>query len=365
MKILAVFFGGRSVEHDVSVITGVLTVNAIDRQKYHPVPVYISQDGVWYTGEALREVDWYKLKDFKRLEKATLVCGENKLYVLKKNKLREKYSISCAINCMHGHKGEDGCLSGLLEMCGIPLASPSLMPSAICMDKTFTKVALKGLGVATLASVAIKDAEDVNKHVSNISFPAIVKPNSLGSSIGVVRAENVGELIGAVNECFRLCDSVIVEEALKDFIEINCACYKNSDGNLVVSECERPIGANSCLSFDDKYKSGEREFPANINTKLSKKIKLLTEKIYRAFNMNGVIRIDYFVVRDKVYVNEINTVPGSLAYYLFNNTLGGFAIMIDEMVKFTLRKNNECSTLIDKLDTGILNMKGCKSSKRL
>ncbi|MBQ9734984.1 MAG: ATP-grasp domain-containing protein [Clostridia bacterium] len=363
MKSVAVFFGGKSVEHDVSVITGVMTSNCFNGRDYRAIPVYVDKNGVWYTGESLLDPDGYKNLDFKKLKKVTLTGGSNVLFEIKRNKLKAVAVLSAAINCMHGGYGEDGSLSGLLNFCGIPLASPSVLPAAVSMDKSFTKTVLKGLKVKTLPSVTVRSEKEWNAIKLKPDYPVIVKPVLLGSSIGISRAENSKELERAVSYGLKFCDRVIIERCLGDFIEINCAAYLKKDGTIAVSECERPVGRTKILSFTDKYESGKRVFPADIDKKYSDKIKATTEKVYRALGFSGVIRIDYFLSDGEIYLNEINSVPGSLAYYLFGDTLYSFSKMLTEIVAVAEQKFAKDGTVTTEYKSGILDGVGSKGAK--
>ncbi|MBQ3492871.1 MAG: ATP-grasp domain-containing protein [Clostridia bacterium] len=357
MKNVAVFFGGQSVEHDISVITGVMSLNSLDDNAFCGIPIYIDKNGEWYTGEVLKDLDNYKCLDYKKLLKVTLVCGDNCLYVLKKNKLKKFCALSVALNCLHGERGEDGCLYGLLSMCKIPLASPPITPSAVCMDKTFTKTVMKGLGVKTLNSITVSSLEQLEKVKKNLNYPVIVKPNKSGSSIGVNKAVDDQTLKTALLYALRFGESAIIEPCLENFIEINCACYQDSGGNVVVSECERPVGRNEVLTFGDKYKSGKRIFPADIDKKYSDKIKKITQKVYCEAGFTGVIRIDYFLVDKDIILNEINTVPGSLAYYLFGNTLKTLTTILSEVINRALGDYARSLSVQTEFKSGVLT--GC------
>ena len=359
MKNVAVFFGGASVEHDISIITGVLTTNAVDSQKYNVIPIYVDLDGKFYTGENLRDLDNFKSLNKKLLKEITFLLGSNKAYIVKGKKLKPLCEIAVAINCMHGERGEDGSLAGFLKMLSIPLASPDVLPSAVCMDKCFTKIAMRGLRVKTLPYVTMSSREGFSGLGGKLKFPVVVKPACLGSSIGIMKAENVKELERAYSYAMRYGENAIVEPLLKNFIEINCGAYR-ANGKINVSECERPIGRTEFLSFDDKYRVGKREFPANIEKEISDKIKAITEKVYENLCFDGVIRIDYFVVNGEIYLNEINTVPGSLAYYLFSKTVSDYGKMLNELIRQAEINFSARSTVQKRYDTGILNMKGCK-----
>ncbi len=364
MKNIAVFFGGSSVEHDISVITGVLTANSLDKEKYNPIPIYVHNDGVWYTGESLLDLDDYKNLNLNKLQRVTLVLGEKNLYTIIKNKkLKVKLDIAVAINCMHGERGEDGSLAGILAMCDLPLLSPSMLASSISMDKSITKIVMKGLKIKTLPSITVDSDYKINEIKKKFTYPVIVKPCKLGSSIGIITADNDVDLEKAILGGFRFGDRVVIEPALKDFCEINCAAY--SDGEkIVVSECERPVSKSGFLSFSDKYVGGKRVFPADINKEISDKIKSITEKVYRTLLFSGVIRIDYFVKDKEIYLNEINSVPGSLAFYLFCDTLKEFSVLLEKMITETEKRCAKESTFNRKYSSGILFVGGSKGGKK-
>ncbi len=361
MKNVAVFFGGESVEHDVSVITGALTVNSIDKQIYKALPIYVDRSGEWFTGDILKDVDEFKTLNKKKLKLVTLNFGDNTLYEIKRKKLKPICKIAVAINCMHGERGEDGCLAGVLNMCKIPLASPDIMPSSVCMDKSFTKTIMKGLKIKTLPSLSVCSQDDLKMVIKKVKYPVVVKPAKLGSSIGICIAKTQRELEIGVDLALRYGERVIIEPKLDDFIEINCAAYLSEDNSLMVSECERPMNNGGLLSFDDKYKKGGRIFPADISNELSDKIKEITRKVYFGLYAQGVIRIDYFVKGEEVYLNEVNTVPGSLAFYLFSDTLACFTKMLNELLKEAEQRYNRLSSVEKTFKTSILNMNGAKS----
>lgn len=363
MKNIAVFFGGSSVEHDVSVITGVLTLNSLDKEKFNPIPIYVNNDGVWYTGDILKDLDEYKTLNLNKLKKVFLLPGEPTLMQAKKKKLLPICNLSVAINCMHGERGEDGSLSGLLNMCGVPLVSPDTLSSAVSMDKGATKIFLKGLGIKVLPYVIVENIKEISK--IKLDFPVIVKPACGGSSIGISVANTRKELIDAILFAFRFGKKVIVEKCLKNFFEINCAAYKNKKGEIILSECERPITVNEILTFEDKYSEGHHEFPANIPKEYSDEIKKMTKKVYSALGFSGIIRIDYMICDDKIYLNEINSVPGSLAYYLFCENLKEFSVLLTDLIEKSEKEFSACSTIQRKFSSTILHFSGAKGSKRL
>ncbi len=362
MKTVAVFYGGKSVEHDVSIITGVMTANCLGGE-YQALPVYIDKAGAWYTGDSLFDPDGYKNLNLKKLKKVTLTGGSNVLYEIKRGKIKPLATVSVAINCMHGGFGEDGSLAGLLNFCGIPLASPPVLPASVSMDKSFTKTVLKGIKVKALPSITVSSVKEFQAVKDKIEYPVIVKPVLLGSSIGISRAEKPKEIEGAISYGLKFCDRVIIESCLDDFIEINCAAYLKKDGTIEISECEQPIGRTKILSFNDKYEGGKRVFPANIDKKYSDKIKEITKKVYIELGFSGVIRIDYFLSDGQIYLNEINSVPGSLAYYLFGDTLYSFSKMLKELIAVAEQKFAKDGTVTTDYKSGILNGVGSKGTK--
>lgn len=365
MKNIIVFFGGTTVEHDVSVITGVMMLNTLDKRLFNPVPVYIDRNGKWYTGEELFSLDNYKDLDVNKLTQVVIRSGENKLYTIKKKKIKEYCVVYSALNCLHGERGEDGSIAGILSLSFIPFSSPNIVSSAIAMDKDITKKMLKGIGVKTVSGIVIKNQSELVKIKDELSYPVIIKPCLLGSSIGIESAESSNEFLQKARTVFRYDTKVLIEKKICNMIEINCACYKDEQGNLIVSECERPFAKDDILSFNDKYTEGKREFPANIPSDISNKIKAITKKIYEELCFSGIIRIDFFVKGNTVLVNEINSVPGSLAYYLFYPTLKDFSRVLTKLIFISVKNASAKSTLLRDLKTSILNVKGTKGSKRL
>lgn len=362
MKSILVFFGGMSPEHDISVLTGVMTLNATDSVKYNPVPVYIARGGEWYTGDALRDVDFYKNPDFKSLRRVAMVSGDNKLYIVRKNKLKPLTSAACAINCLHGAKGEDGALKGLLDLSGVPLVGAPLAASAVSMDKIATKIFLKGLNIRALP-YTVYGEQSLDEAEQLLGYPIFVKPATLGSSIGVNKAANRAELEKSIAKARKFDEKVLLEKSSNSRLEINAAVFRGKSG-VYVSECEMPSTQNKFLTFEDKYMGGERVFPAPISKRLSDKIRGIALKIYNKLDFSGVIRVDFLISEGQPYVNEINSVPGSLAYYLFCDTFKDFTQMLTDMIEAALENFNRKSTLITKFDCNILNMTTGKGGKR-
>lgn len=370
MKNVVVIFGGESCEHDVSVITGVMALNAVDKTLYNPIPVYIAKNGRWYTSDKMKDVSVFKNIELKKLVEVTLLPPSRNLYAIKKNRLKELGEIYSVVNCCHGGDGESGGLYAIIKNCSISCTSSGLFSSALAMDKEFTKLALKGIGVACLSCVRInRDTFYLQReHVfstiqEKLGFPIIVKPARLGSSIGISIAKTVDELEKGLMQAYVYDSKVIVEKALVGFREINCAAYKRA-GEVVVSECEEPILNNQMLTFNDKYKLPvQKDFPAKIDEEIREKIRKTTKAIYQKLNFSGVIRIDYLLVDKEVYVNEINSVPGSLAYYLFCKTTEDFSKFLTQIIEQSVDENRVLSQNKTVFFSGILNLSSCKTKR--
>ena len=363
MENVGVFFGGQSVESEISIITGVTAVNALKASKYTPIPIFVDRQGVFYTGEDLFDISNYKNLNFDRLEKVTFIAGSKWIYLIKGKKFKPLAVLSAVVNCIHGQPGEDGAISGLMELCDLPCASPNMVASSVCMDKVATKTFLKGGGIKALPYVCVSTPEEY-LHNEKFGYPIIVKPSKLGSSIGISKAENPKQAHDGINLALRYGDQALIEPFIKQFIEINCAVYMGVDGKIVVSECEQPVGKAELLTFEDKYKSGKRVFPADIPKSLSEKVKRITKKVYSLLNTNGVIRIDYMIIDGEVYLNEINTVPGSLAYYLFAKTLKEFSVMLTELIQVAIKNSAKEKTFVKEFKSEILKG-GAKGGKML
>jgi D-alanine-D-alanine ligase len=322
---IMVVFGGNSTEHDISVITAVEALHVMPIKGYNVLPVYI-REGKWYTGSRLYDIKNYIEFAEKGMCEVRLIG--NTLY---KKGLGRKYTelaeIDCALLATHGGDGENGSLQGLLECSGVPYTSPDVRVSALCMDKHLTKLAVNALGIDTVdgREVLLPHCPEIIREIEEeFLYPLMVKPSSQGSSIGLTFAKNRGQLEEGLILAKYFGPRALVEKGLTDFVELNVA-VATINGKIVVSDVERPISSNDFLTYGDKYLNGgkgmndlKREFPADIPSSLAEDIKDKAETIYKHLGMSGVVRMD-FMKTDKAYLNEINTIPGSLAHYLFPN----------------------------------------------
>lgn len=364
MRTIAVFFGGRSNEREISVITGMLAVNLL-RGDYRVLPVYLPKDGGMLLCEKARGVE-----DFRKPPAfpAVFFVDGGLAYVRKpKRKLR----IDCALNCCHGGAGEDGTLAALLAWSGIASASPPSAPSAVFMDKSLTKIAARGLRIPVVNSFTVREEEwkkgaDLEERMREIGYPAIVKPCNLGSSIGITAAANEGELRSALELAFRLDDSALVERYIEGKRDLNCAAYC-ANGEVILSPVEEVFSDESILTFGEKYEGkGTRtsKLPAEIPEVCAEEIHAIMRTLYTEFAFTGVIRGDFLLAGDQVYFNELNTVPGSLSVYLFGESLLEARGFLTALIEEALCRRR---ALKEPLETGILDseiFKGGKACKR-
>ena len=350
MKNVLVVFGGKSVEHDISIITG-LGVTTNLSCAYNIIPVYIDKQGDWWTGDKLCNVDTFKNWDAKGLRPCAIL--PNKPYLRVFNKFGSKQIlIYCAVNCLHGHNGEDGATQGLLRLSNIPSTSPSVLSNAICMDKTMTKRVLDEGKVKTVDYITFDKQEYktqskilLKKIETKIGYPCIVKPNSLGSSIGVNVVNNLDELQKSIELVFRFDKEALIEKYLKNARELNIALWEYGD-ELLVSNVEEVCLSDAVYNFDDKYKSKNtvRMVPAKINDTLLQQINKIATKAYKLLKCSGIVRFDFLYCDESLYLNEVNTIPGSLACYLwkepkisYNNLLS--RLSEDSVVKYNQEQN--------------------------
>ncbi len=345
---VAVIFGGVSNESEISVITGTMACNILENGGKEVLPVFISREGKFYAGEKLSDIKTFKNGGYLKCNAALIADGG--AYLLNaRGKIKKHIPVDCVLNCCHGGYGEGGGLSGICAAANLPLAGAGMFESSAFMDKYLTKILLGGLGVKTAPCLYIRQK---SAHVCDkVSFPAIVKPVSLGSSIGIARVENAEELKAALDCAFTYDNAVIVEKFLENRREINCAAYFAND-EIHVSACEEAVTQGDILSFEDKYQGGGRSvIPADIPPETADHIRGITHNVYRKLNMRGIVRFD-FIISDDIYLSEVNTVPGSLAYYLFSKSFKDFYSVLDSVLKQAERDFARSHKTI--LTTGIL-----------
>lgn len=328
---VAVLFGGVSNESEISVITGTMVCNVLKKGGKSVLPIYIAPDGKFLTGESLFDINTFKSEKREGLNQVAISNG-TALVMNKRGKIKSRVEIVCALNCCHGGLGEGGGASGLFELNGIPLASAGLFESSAFMDKYLTKLVLKSLGVRTAKCAYIEHITGSTEVAKKIGYPLVVKPCKLGSSIGIKKVSSESELEDALETAFALDSSCILEEFLDMRREINCAAYFY-DGKVITSECEEVFTEHDLLSYEDKYAGGAKSVcPAHIPQPTSKRIKDITQKVYKKVGMRGIVRFDYILSGGVVYLSEINTVPGSLSYYLLSKGFKDFYRVLNEVL---------------------------------
>ncbi len=397
---IAVFFGSRSCEHDVSIVSALQCIEATKAAGFNVTPVYISRDGLWYTGEPLENIETFR--EFNPMTKGitrvtldvTANAGDLWAWPPQRAGLFAKVPaplchIDCVIPVFHGWHGEDGTIQGLLEMANIPYASSGVLGSAIGMDKIAMKQILRGAGFPVLDFVWFtreqlkKERQAVIERVEKeIKYPAFIKPAALGSSIGVSRAKNREELERALDVAASYDRRILVEVGVVHPVEINCAAVGYGE-DVRASVCEMPVPSSNdtFLDFWQKYlrnastkgedsrgmKSLSRVVPAPIGDELTGRIQTMTCDIFKLLDCCGTVRVDFILDQnDMLFVNEPNTIPGSLAVYLLKASGLDFPKLIEKMVEDALRAHADKNSSVFAYDSSILKKvaAGTKGSKR-
>jgi len=365
---LGVFYGSRTCEHDVSIISAVQLMRAANREKYDVIPVYISKQGEWYTGDALLDIATYTNFDpsKKGIQRVNLdiTSGSGALTYVEHGKglfAKDREVVAARLDCVipvfHGMHGEDGSIQGLLELCNLPYSSAGVGASAMGMDKVYMKQFFRGAGFPVLPSTwYLRRAWDDDRNAvmdsieKELPYPVFVKPASLGSSIGVSRANDRAGLEEALELAFDFDRKVLVEQGLNKPLELNCSVL-GYNGNASASEIEMPVTGGDLLTYMDKYGASaskgmaslKRVLPAPIEPELKEKIQKLSVDIFNNMDCKGVVRIDYMYDADSngLYITEINTIPGSMAFYLWEATDLPYSQMIDKLVEYAFESKKD------------------------
>lgn len=395
---VAVFFGGRSVEHEISVISALQAINAFNKEKYEIIPVYISKQGRWYTGPKLLDIRNYRNMEQLTAESEEVYMrpeyGDYNLYKAnpggglfsKKNPVVAELHV--AIPVLHGTHGEDGIFEGVLETIGIPFAGCDTLSSANGMDKITMKMILRSEDIPVVDYVWFTDhqwQEDRNglmdKIEGTLGYPVIVKPANLGSSVGISKAADRKELGAAIDNACKFAERIIVEHMVERLKEINCSVLGDADEH-VSSVCEEPIKSGDFLSYEDKYMGGtktnagmqssDKRIPADLPVEVSERIRHIAGETFRVLSCHGVSRVDVMIDEKdgSIYVNEINTIPGSLSFYLWEASGISFDQLMDRLVQLALkrkrlqdRKTFTYDSNIFALGGGVKGAKGAKGTK--
>ncbi len=382
---IGMFFGGRSTEHEISVISASQAMAAIDRGRYDVTPIYITKQGRWYTGDALLDVRNYR-DPASLLKKCTEVYmrpvyGDYNIYPAKPSGFfggggKPVGKLDVVIPVLHGSNGEDGIFEGVLETIGIPFAGCNTLSSANGMDKITMKMILQASGVPVVPYLWFTDKQWfgqreqlIGRIESELGYPVIVKPSNLGSSVGIGRAMNREQLIDRIDDAERYSSRIIVEHMVEQLQEINCSVLGNAD-EYQTSVLEEPIKSGEILSYEDKYMGGtkgakgmqaaQKRIPAELPADVTERIQFLAGETFRVLGCHGVSRVDVIVDRadGNIYVNEINTIPGSLSFYLWEATGLTFAGLMDKLVQLAVQRSRAAGQKTVSYDQNIFAMGG-------
>ncbi|MCB0338649.1 MAG: D-alanine--D-alanine ligase [Bdellovibrionales bacterium] len=378
---VAIFFGGVSVEHEVSTISGLQTLHAADKSKYQMIPVYIAKDGKWYSGDRLKDISNYK--DLPALLSScdevylSPIRGTSELRYVKSGLLGRRGSIEIDVcfPVLHGTYGEDGCLQGLFELANIPYVGCNVVSSAVGMDKVVMKEVFRSIGLPVVESTwfhASEYADDkaaIHRSIEeHVGLPCIVKPAVLGSSVGIKVAHTKDELEQAIEFSLQFCTKLLIERYVSNMFEVNCSVL-GSDRYQKTSVLERPLTSGEILDFKDKYEregSGAkgglqamvREIPAKIPDALTAEISSMAKKAYRQLDCSGVCRLDFIVEKDsgKAYINELNNIPGSLSFYLWEKTDLPYDRLVDELIEIALANYRRKTQIVYTHETNLFSL---------
>jgi len=394
---LGVIFGGDSVEHEISVITALQAMENLDNTKYDIVPIYIAKDRTWYTGKMLMDIDVYKdFENLKKFARKIFLTNNNGTFILRRvDGIFKKNvdTIDIAFPMVHGKGVEDGSLAGYLETIGIPYVGPSILGASVGQDKVVMKQIMKEENIPVVNYTWFYDTEyladnsKILKEVSKLGYPVIVKPARLGSSIGIKVSKTELEFDKAVNEAIKYDDKIVVEKVIENLLEVNCSVVGNQEYQET-SFIDEVLTKNEFLTFEDKYTSGakgklgklktqggkmtscDRVIPARISKEVEGKVIELSKKAFKALNLSGIARIDFLINKktNEVYVNEPNTIPGSLSFYLWEPAGKKYSILLDDAITLAIKDYKNKSKKISSFETNVLTsfsgVKGAKGLKR-
>lgn len=389
MKIkVGVIYGGPTVEHEVSIISAVQAMESMDSEKYDIVPIYISKDRQWYSGKMLMDIEVYKdFESLKKFAKKVNLINKNGQFFLQSMTGFKKIvtDIDVVFPIVHGSGAEDGSLQGYLETVGVPYVGSNVVASSLGQDKIFMKQVMASSGFPIVPYTWFFDSEytnekdEITKAIIKLGLPVIVKPASLGSSVGITVVKEEELLDKAIMEAIKYDQKVVVEKVIEDMVEVNCSVMGNYK-NQQISVLEEVASSDDFLTYTDKYvgngkgckskgmASASRIIPARLDEKMTNEIKDLSRELFKCFNFSGVCRIDYLIDKkeNKVYVNEPNTIPGSLAFYLWEPNGKKYNELLDELITIAVKDYKEKTKKTHSFDSNILsNFNGLKGSKGL
>lgn len=386
MKIkVGVIFGGETVEHEVSIISAVQAMGFLDEEKYEVIPIYIGKDRIWYTGSMLKEIDIYKdFNDLKRFAKKCVLFKKGESFYLQSLGFFKRIltEIDIAFPIVHGNNMEDGSIAGFLDTLGIPYVGPHILGAAMGQDKVIMKQVMQSDNLPIVPYTWFYDTEyltfreDVEKEVEKIGYPVIVKPATLGSSVGITVVKEKSKLGEAIKEAINYDIKIIVEKMVDNLVEVNCSVLGNYESQET-SVLEEVTSNEDFLTYQDKYMGNgkqkgmkqnkmavgskgmlalDRIIPARLDKKLEEEVKQLAKKTFRTLNLSGVCRIDFLIDKKKkqVYVNEPNTIPGSLSFYLWSPAGKEYNTLLDDLITLAIKDYKRKGKKTYSFDTNIL-----------
>lgn len=380
---IGVFFGSRSPEHDVSIITSRMIIEVLKKNdKYNVVPVYLDKKGRWFISSSLGDVKFFRKPEFeKELDKMDdflLDLDASKGFLKFQQKRKKLFSrsnsiiIDVAFPAFHGSFGEDGTIQGLFEILNVPYAGCGVLASALAMDKIMSRKIFEKENFLIVKNIWFhkneferKKKEEIFKEIEQkLFYPLFVKPNKLGSSIGISRVNNQKELDFAIEVVFQFDDKVIIEEAVQNLMEVNCAVIGNDD--LIVSLPEQPLYKKDFQTFEEKYltkggtiKKGAKKniIPAPLPKEKSEEIQNLSKKAYRALGCSGISRVDFLIDAKtmNIYINELNTLPGTLQFHLWEASGISREDLVNKLIDYGLERFNNNKKFIYAFGSNLLN----------
>ena len=385
MKIkLGVLFGGVSVEHEISVITAVQAMKSMDKEKYDIVPIYIDKDRNIYTGKLLMEIDSYKDMDLlKRYAKKVVFYTDNGHYYLQSLKgfKRNIDEVDIVFPIVHGSGVEDGSIAGYLETLGVPYVGPNVLSAALGQDKIMMKEVFKANNLPIVDYLWFFDFEyamnkdEIISKINNLGYPVIIKPATLGSSVGITVVHNENELDSAINDAISYDQKILVEKMVEKLVEVNCS-VRGTSSECETSAIEEVLSSDEILSYRDKYMGGNktkgmanvgRIIPARLEESELELVKELSIKVFKLLNLSGICRIDFLYdkANKKLYINEPNTIPGSLSFYLWEPLGIKYKDLLDDTITTAIREYKKKQRKTYSFDTNILqNFNGLKGGKK-
>lgn len=380
---VGVIFGGETVEHEVSIISALQAISNIDKEKYEVVPLYISKERIWYTGEVLKDINFYKNFDRSQVKQVVLYKKNKEFRVKSVDGIfnRDITWIDIALPIVHGNNVEDGSLIGYLDTLGICYVGSRVLGSSIAQDKVVMKEVMAYNNIPVVDYTwfydyeYIRNKKEVLKKIKEVGYPVVVKPATLGSSVGITYVKSDKEIEGAIEEAINYDVKVVVEKAILNLVEVNASVIGNYEIKKV-SSLEEVMGSDEILSFKDKYLSSSkskgmeatsRVIPARISEELTKEIKDTSLKVCDVLNLSGVVRIDFLIdgKTNKFYVNEPNTIPGSLAFYLWKYDGLEYRELLNEIIDLALKEYKQRVKKVNSFESNILeNFNGSKGVKK-